>query len=54
LDRTAGLKDSGNWREIQEFDGQEVNFIQRVEDKGLVAGPLDKLVKILTKVLTWL
>ena len=54
LDRTVGLKDSGNWREIQEIDGQDVNFIERLEDKGLVAGPLDKFIKILTKVLNWL
>ena len=54
LDRTAGLKDSGNWREIQEIDDQNVNFIERLEDKGLVAGPLDKLINILTKILNWL
>ena len=53
LDRTVGLKDSGNWREIQEIDGQDVNIVKQQKNKGAIAGPLSKITKFLEKVLTW-
>tara|TARA_B110000503_G_C7025240_1_gene361513 strand:+ start:589 stop:924 length:336 start_codon:yes stop_codon:yes gene_type:complete len=53
LDRTDGLKATGNWREIQEYNTQDLNFISQDLDKGLIAGPLNMITKFLEKILTW-
>ena len=55
LDKVDGLKDAGNWREIQETtEEHSVMFVEQNKNKGLINGPLSSLVNILGRIQNWL
>ena len=54
LDKVTGLKDAGNWRLIQETTEEHaVMVVEQKKDKGLIAGPMSMITKLMEKILAF-
>jgi carbonic anhydrase len=54
LDKVEGLKDAGNWREIQEATEEHaVMYVQQRKNNGLIATPLNWITKFFEWMQRW-